>query len=165
MRFSTAGFFHQTIPPGPLIQGGERLFASNSQSYLTKSVPQRCQWHSWCRLSSAIDTTVAALAVPTTPLMPWPKFAELTPRCHWHRCSRHIGVNDIDGAASTVSLTPLMPPQRCQLHRSGQHCGFSYQTWFKIISPQRRQWHRWCCRSAISKSNIFANSKTYAKRL
>jgi hypothetical protein len=109
-------YFHQTIPPRPLIQGKSLLV---SWSKLTKFVAQRCQWyHCVC----------------------------MSPRCQWHCWAYHSSVNDAvhptlsnifanytvlmgkydsAGHCTALSMTPLWLAERYQWHCCDLHSGIN----------------------------------------
>jgi hypothetical protein len=88
---STSGFFHQTIPSGPLIHRLKHFWIW----LRIRKVIWQSRW-----LSSVNDTAQAAWAVSLTPLRP-PKWYQ------WHCSSCLSGINDTAKAAWAVAMTLL----------------------------------------------------------
>jgi hypothetical protein len=116
-KFSTSVFFHQTIPPRPLIHGLNKAFL-NMASYLrsksTMLVAQRCHWHC-CVTCAAESTPLTCTAELLTPLCNqlFRKFSRMILNTtvfyagKWFGCTRRSGVIDTAVTCTAESLTQL----------------------------------------------------------
>jgi hypothetical protein len=115
-------YFHQTIPPRPLIQGKSLLVswskftkfvAQRCQWYHCVCMSPRCQWHCWAYHSSVTDTavhpTLSNIFANDPKHYRYCSYGEI-----WLGCTLHSGINDTTVTCRAVSMTLLWLAQRYQ---------------------------------------------------
>jgi hypothetical protein len=165
MRFSTLGFFHQTIPPRALIYGQKPFRIWLRIRRENRSIPLFCQSSSMiCTFSrnykyvmftylllfcygfplkgmgannSFREWSCGVMKDSAVSLTPW----DLILQSHWHRRIWALGVNDIAESASAVWLRLWNLLQKCpsQILRCHWYHGIrTFQTIISILSANTK---------------------------